>query len=559
MIVADYIAEELVTRGIRHVFGVGGANIEDLFAAVQRRRPRIQAVLGKHEHAAGTAADAYARIGRGLGVVMVTSGGGAMNLVHALAEASASRVPLLALVGEPPTDLQGRGAFQDTSGREGAVDAAEVFEAVSRFCARLERPEGMPELLEAAVQAATGPRPGPAVLLLAKDLQRAEIPAGLAGESRLPPRPAAEIDHTALRRAAALLAVRPVVVVAGDEIARAGARGDLVALVRALDARVAVAPDARDAFDNRDPRFLGVAGAMGHAAVAPALAEARVCLLAGTRLPLLARQGLEPLFHGRPLVAVGCDPPFLTGGAGSLHVPGDLRTTLAALAAELATSEPPASTLPPLAPLVPCPDVDPSFGSASILRAIEASLPDDGVVLIDAGNTGAQAVHHLRAPRRGRWLIAMGMAGMGWTFGAAVGAALASGRRCTVLAGDGAFFMNGLDVHTALEHALPITYVIFNNRAHGMCLVRERLLLGGETGTNAFRHPCYIGAGLAAMFPGLHAQDCFSLDETTRAVARAAASAGPAVICADLPGVEVPPFVAFQQAIATAAVAGGRP
>jgi len=79
MIAADYIAERLVAVGARHVFGVGGANIEDLFAAVQRRRPRIQAVLSKHEHAAGTAADAYARIGRGLGVVMVTSGGGAMN------------------------------------------------------------------------------------------------------------------------------------------------------------------------------------------------------------------------------------------------------------------------------------------------------------------------------------------------------------------------------------------------------------------------------------------------------------------------------------------------
>ena len=141
MIVADYIAEELARDGVRYVFGVGGANIEDMFAAVQRRRPGLQAVLGKHEHAAGTAADAYARISGGLGVVMVTSGGGAMNLVHALAEARASRVPLLAIVGEPPTDLQGRGAFQDTSGRGGAVDAAEVFRAVSVFCARLEAPD----------------------------------------------------------------------------------------------------------------------------------------------------------------------------------------------------------------------------------------------------------------------------------------------------------------------------------------------------------------------------------------------------------------------------------
>jgi acetolactate synthase-1/2/3 large subunit len=121
-----------------------------------------------------------------------------------------------------------------------------------------------------------------------------------------------------------------------------------------------------------------------------------------------------------------------------------------------------------------------------------------------------------------------------------------------VLAGDGAFFMHGLDVHTAVEHALPITYVIFNNRAHGMCVVRERLLLGEESGYNRFR-PAHIGAGLAAMFPGLPAVDCTTLGELEGALARAAASTGPAVICAELPDVEVPPFVAFQ-----AALPGGR-
>ena len=136
---AEFIADTLVKVGVRHVFGVGGANIEDVFLALQRRRPRIAAVLNKHEHAAGTAADAYARISGGLGVVLATSGGGALNLVHSLGEARASRVPVLAIVGEPPTALQGAGAFQDTSGK-GPVDAARVFGAVAKSCARVEQP-----------------------------------------------------------------------------------------------------------------------------------------------------------------------------------------------------------------------------------------------------------------------------------------------------------------------------------------------------------------------------------------------------------------------------------
>jgi acetolactate synthase I/II/III large subunit len=141
----------------------------------------------------------------------------------------------------------------------------------------------------------------------------------------------------------------------------------------------------------------------------------------------------------------------------------------------------------------------------------------------------------------------MGMAGMGWTFGAAIGAAFATGRRCTVIAGDGAFFMHGLEIHTAIEHELPITYVILDNRAHGMCLVRERVLLGCDAGYNAF-HRSRLGTGLAGMFPRLFARDCDDLAALEDALQIAATHSGPAVVCARLRDVEVPPFAAFREA-----------
>jgi acetolactate synthase-1/2/3 large subunit len=118
--------------------------------------------------------------------------------------------------------------------------------------------------------------------------------------------------------------------------------------------------------------------------------------------------------------------------------------------------------------------------------------------------------------------------------------------------------MHGLEVHTALEHRLPITYLVFNNRAHGMCVVRERLLLHEETGYNRFR-ASHIGAGLAAMFPGLAARDCRTLDEVARALAEAASADGPSIVCAELPEVEVPPFAAFRQALAEQAAATAAP
>jgi acetolactate synthase-1/2/3 large subunit len=313
---------------------------------------------------------------------------------------------------------------------------------------------------------------------------------------------------------------------------------------------VTVTPDARDAFDNADARFLGVCGAMGHLRVARALTEAELVVVTGTALPLLARQGLVAALGRQRLLSLGPEKPFVSG-AESRHLEGDVSGVLQALIERLAgsrvTRESP--SLENVRPRVPPPEprsVTRELRAADVLQAVERVLPETSSVLIDAGNTGASAAHFLRAPRRGRWLIAMGMAGMGYTFGAATGVACATGRRCFVLAGDGAFYMHGLEIHTAVEHSLPVTYVIFDNRAHGMCLVRERVLLGENAGYNAFRS-ARIGAGLAAMFPGLPACDCATVAELDAALSASLSVPGPSVISVLLDSVEVPPFSLFQE------------
>ncbi|MGZ5392118.1 MAG: thiamine pyrophosphate-binding protein, partial [Mycobacterium sp.] len=119
--VVDHIVGYLAGMGVGYIFGVDGANIEDLYDAAFYRAD-ITAVLAKHEFSAATMADGYSRSGAGLGVVAATSGGGCLNTVPGLGEAFASRIPVLALIGQAPTSLDGRGAFQDTSGRNGALD-----------------------------------------------------------------------------------------------------------------------------------------------------------------------------------------------------------------------------------------------------------------------------------------------------------------------------------------------------------------------------------------------------------------------------------------------------
>ncbi|MGW0964960.1 thiamine pyrophosphate-binding protein [Streptomyces sp. NPDC002516] len=544
--VVDHLAAELAGAGVTHVFGVGGANIEDLYDAVHRCGT-VQGVVAKHEFSAVTMADGSARTTGRLGVVAATSGGGAMNLVPGLAEAYASRVPLLALVGQPPTVQEGRGAFQDTSGKGDSFDAARVFTPISRYCARVEDARSLVELLPRAIAAAlTEPR-GPAVLLLPKDVQQARIRLPGPDPAPVPAVPATPLDTVALTEVSDVLrGADTVLVIAGEGVAAADARAELAELARRLGAWVAVTPDAKDVFDNHHPQFAGVAGVMGHANVETCLRRADVCLLVGTRLPLLARGGLERALAATDVVCLDSEEPFVAATA----LVGELRDALRAVTGRLA---PTPRACPPHPGPVPAPTPDPDSPAvhgrtlpyAEALAAVEAALPEDAHVFVDAGNTGASAVHLLPAPRHGRFVVALGMGGMGYTFGAGIGAALATGRRTYVLAGDGAFFMHGAEVHTAVELSAPVTFVVFNNNAHAMCVLREEFLQGGVRGDDLFGRTD-IAAGVAAAFPSLDVTGAASAAGLREALLRGNEGGGPAFVALDCDPREIPPFLPFQ-------------
>ncbi|MEV7686967.1 thiamine pyrophosphate-dependent enzyme [Streptomyces bungoensis] len=180
------------------------------------------------------------------------------------------------------------------------------------------------------------------------------------------------------------------------------------------------------------------------------------------------------------------------------------------------------------------------------IAAVEAALPQRAHVFVDAGNAGASAVHLLPAPRHGRFVVAVGMGGMGYTFGAGIGAALATGRRTYVLAGDGSFFMHGMEVHTAVEYGAPVTFVVFNNNAHAMCAVREEFLQGGVRRDDLFGRTD-LAAGVAAAFPSLDVTRADDAAQLREALLRSNDDAGgPAFVALDCDPAEIPPFLPFQ-------------
>ncbi|MDT5174500.1 MAG: acetolactate synthase large subunit, partial [Mycobacterium sp.] len=303
----DHIVEHIAAIGVHHIFGVDGANIEDLYDAAHFESS-VTAILAKHEFSATTMADGYSRSGAGLGVVAATSGGGSLNLVAGLGESLASRVPVLALVGQPATGMDGQGSFQDTSGRNGSLNAESLFSAVSLSCERVLTPADIiPALTRAIAMARTG---GPAVLLLPKDIQQGQVEVVDRANCLPDPRPIGNPQPIvrALRRAAG-----PVTIIVGEQVARDNARSELEELRAVLRAQVATVPDAKDVAGT--PGFgsssaLGVTGVMGHPGVAAAVADSAVCLVVGTRLSVTARAGLDDALASVRVVSIGSAPPY---------------------------------------------------------------------------------------------------------------------------------------------------------------------------------------------------------------------------------------------------------
>jgi acetolactate synthase-1/2/3 large subunit len=540
--VVDHIVEYLAGTGVRFIFGVDGANIEDLYDAAHFCAD-VTAVLAKHEFSAATMADGYSRSGAGIGVVAATSGGGCLNTVAGLGEALASRVPMLALIGQPPTSLDGRGAFQDTSGRNGALNGEALFSAVSIFCRRIAVPEEIATALPEAVAAAN--RGGPAVLLLPKDVQQARLDVhrpvnGSAASIQLGD---PESIARALRRADG-----PITIIAGEQVARHDARAELAQLRSMLRARVATVPDAKDVAGTPGlglSSALGVTGVMGHPGTATAIADSALCLLVGTQLNVTARAGLDDALATVPIYSIGAAMPFVPCTHVSTE---DLRGSLKLLAQELnGRGRPTRVRVPDSVPQTEL--APPTHDGAGVryrdaMTALDAALPDGVDIVVDAGNIGASAIHYLPARRDGRFIVALGMGGMGYSFGAAVGVAFGRERRTVVIAGDGSFFMHGMEIHTALQYGLPVTFLLFDNHAHAMCATREQLFYDDLYSYNRFG-PSRLGAGLAAMFPGLPSVDVETLDDFPAALRAALDVDGPSVVSVECSADEIPPFAAF--------------
>ncbi len=278
---AELLVRCLENEGVKYVFGVPGEEILNLLDALSRSRS-IQFITTRHEQGAAFMADVYGRLSTYPGVCLATLGPGATNLITGIGDAALDRAPLVAITGQAGLERVYKESHQ-------YIDVVQMLRPITKWNARVERPDALPEMVRKAFRMARLEKPGATHLELPEDVAALAVPPGVG------PMPVRRTTYpqagpAVLESAAGLLcqAKRPLVLVGNGVIRRQaaghGAADALADLVHRLNLPVTHTFMAKGCLDDRDPHALGAVGLQRRGAdlaAVPQLAAADLVVTVG--------------------------------------------------------------------------------------------------------------------------------------------------------------------------------------------------------------------------------------------------------------------------------------
>lgn len=549
------LLQALEEEGVTHIFGVPGGPLVPLFEALDERQS-IQPILAKHEEGAAFMSEGYARVRHGLGVCCATSGPGATNALTGVASAHSNSIPLLALTAQVSTSAFGMGGVQDSSSGNWNVDVVEVYRAATKLSLMLQSGQQMPQMIRRMIRAALTGRTGAVHLNLPADLVKQPATAMDRSISAYRSHVVPAGDAAAIKHLSHLLhaAKRPAFFV-GHGVNLAMAWKPLQRVAETLHIPVATTLKGKSAFPERHPLSLGVFGFGGHPLAEKYLYSEAIDLLVivGTSLGEFQTNGWDRRLgpRDRTIVQIDLDPQMIGNIYPVDHsIVGDANSILEALADTLIT-------LPPITPHETYHVLEqmhmeiPRYYQAEALQGeseqlkpqavvtkMSEVLPEETLVFVDNGNCLSWAGQFYEARQTGTVFFATNVASMGYSIAAAIGGQIAAPNTPVVaLLGDGAFGMNGMEIHTAVDYNLPVIWVVLNNGGHGMAYNGE-IMLTGKSYLTVFRQPLDVSA--IALSLGAHAFKALNLVEFEESLKQALALRVPCVIEAVVDLEEIP-------------------
>ncbi len=516
MKLCDAIVCTLRDLDVGYLFGVSGANIEHIHDAVYRlgvnkkKQKKLVSVLTKSESGAAFMADGYARTAKRLGVCCATSGGGMLNLVAGIAESQTQGVPVLALVGQTPLQQEGVGGFQDSSGTGSLIDSLQLWQSITQYTTKITNASLFWQEFKLCLWHSINGAMGATAMLLPRDVMTLDV-GEMPNDFIRCLRPSVYINQASFIKDITVIVNmlsgcrRPLLIV-GEGVTKEPCTASLHQFISQTNIAVASTLGDLAVVDQSSAQYLGCVGVAGHPSVHQFInEEVDLVIAVGTALDAMTIAPVANILAALPLIIVNrrlaqvnsqlkpscllsCDSDSFFKAL--LNVLNDVPLKYEGLDHYQQVRQ----------PVVHWPDKlrQQSCSGLSQYRAIELInqfLRPNTHLIFDAGNCAVACAHYLQVPDQCTSTIALGMGGMGYGVAASIGIALARQQEqggpispSFVFCGDGAFLMNGFEVHTAVEMALPIIWFIFNNQQHGMCVTRQKLYFENRQESSGYSH-----------------------------------------------------------------------
>ena len=548
MRVYEAIVKGLEAVGVDAAFGGAGENAASLMLAL-KHSTKIKPMIVRHEQAASFMACGYAIYSNRLGVCFATAGPGAFNLFSGLAVAMSDSYPVLAITGFASLEWKGKGALNETSGVNRTPDSQAMFAATTKRSYLLEDISKTCDVLEEAVNLAFEGRPGPVHIHVPENLTHQGVSVDNYRDIRLDVRPVLP-DPAAIAAAARVIAEalnqgKSVIALIGFGAVRSGAGPDLQALVERFQIPFATTLDGKGIIPENHPLALGVFADSGHAAAGNAFVAADVVLAVGNSFAQHATFNFRPdLFDGKKLVHINISAQEINKVYPAVGaVVADAKSAVAALASELARSVgsvPPAHVIKDRHISAPILNLEPNHvHPGQLTQSLSKLLPDNSIVLADAGAHLAWLGYYLQLSRGQHYRKPGSFGPMAWAVNGALGAKSAFPDRPVIVGcGDGCYLLSGFELLTAVKYNIPVIWIIFDDGQFKLIKLFQ-LSAFHETGLVEFANPDYVAYARACGAQGFRVD---SLAEFEAAFQAALASGKPTLIDASITRLAIPHY-----------------